>query len=58
MFIRRGRSRQRTKSFPRVSGDVSKDLTIKSFVSVFSPRERGCFRLTFGYLESSLVFPA
>ena len=47
-----------TKSFPRVSGDAPVQSTRTRLTILFSPRERGCARLTERNENQPLVFPA
>ena len=44
--------------FPRVSGDVPLPDFPHEFLSLFSPRERGCSRQVADYLAAHVVFPA
>ena len=51
-------SRYKISCFPRVSGDAPCHQQIEKWVQEFSPRERGCARLSDLRRDRNDVFPA
>ena len=58
MFLPEGSIILSDKGFPRVCGDVSKEIYAQGTVKELSPRMRGCFRHFFAGTFSSSAFPA
>ena len=58
MFLRIVLVLRMALSFPRVSGDVSRNLTFIFPFTQFSPRERGCFLEQAMTEQATQVFPA
>ena len=58
MFLGCGRSRGRSRCFPRIRGDVPDAVGVRARLGTFSPHTRGCSRGTWRIMMDTEVFPA